>query len=368
MKIKKTNFWNLFAVIMVMVIAIAACGSPSTSSASCAFVVGDGAYDRDLYETLLPGETPVTTDFEYRDFQYYPCNSRNYLVTFEKKTDVAGDLGDRPWPIELKTPSGTGIEVAASAFWTPSQDKKAMKALFTVFEKYGATSDSETQDGKVNASSPGWNKMLSENFGPTMDAIALQAMYNIQHDYDSLIGENMVHTVKINEDIWKNKDKRQMDELANEMSRLFSADVSKRLGFKMDLFCGSGNSLWIDPETKNPTTPGIGTYYCAPVRIEVNDVRPINDQGDTGSQGLNESNQQRYDAAEKLYGDQTSCWLGILDSIKACGETPNCNVILESNQCQNPDGSDADGTIILLPNPPTPTLEGGTVPVPTATP
>ena len=244
-KVKKTNFWRILAFVMIVSLFLSACG-PSTSSAKCAFIVGNGTYDRDIKEMLLPGQAPSQT-WNDAVTQFYPCNSRNYLVTNGAQSDVAGQLGDRPWPIEMTTPSGTAILVEATAFWTPSQDPETMRALYTVFDKYDATSLTESSEGNVNASTPGWNKMLSENFGPTMDAIALTAARNIR--VNPPMSADGTHQIIFDDNSWKIKDTEQWEALANEMSSLFARDVSKRLGFSdLDLFCGSGQSRWMDPE------------------------------------------------------------------------------------------------------------------------
>lgn len=357
---KKNYLFNLLTFLFIAAFVMSACGA-ATSSASCAFVVGNGVYDRDLKQSLLPGQKP-TVNLENTVMQYFPCNSRNYLVTNGKRTDVAGDFGDRPWAIEMTTPSGTETLVEASAFWTVNQDPKALDALFTVFEKYGATSDSETQDGKVNASTPGWNKMLSENFGPTMDSITLQAVQNILANPP--MNQAGTQTVTINDNIWKTKDTEQFRALEDEMSKLFTKNVSKRLGFSdIDLFCGSGNSKWFDPADPTRTVqPGEGQFYCAPVRIEVNNVIRKTSQGDTGSQGLIEANRAQYDAAYELYHEQTDCWLGIQAAIKACSDAGvPCVVNINSSACMAPDGSQSNPPIVL-PNPPTPTPAATTTP------
>lgn len=350
MKKTTSRYLQLFLVFVVMISASVSCGARDVSSAYCVAEMTqfDEVVNNDNAITWPGQRVPeLSTAGYYR--LYIPCNYRNYVISNGKITNPNGTtLGDRTEPILLALPSGKIVETYASAYWTLNQGEAELKQFIKFSKKYNALSNDMSGSGNVYSSTPGWNDMLLENFSPTMDSIARQAMINIVKNPPA---DSDGNPVIINDDIWKVKDTRQWEALANEMSRLFADNIASRVGTELDLFCGSNTSTgWENPDPSLAGKPG-NKFNCSDVIIEVTDVTPAVEQVDTGSQSVIETNQQRYDAAKELYGDQTECWLGIQDAIKACGNTPNCTVILESNQCQNPDGSDAGGTIIQLTSP-----------------
>jgi hypothetical protein len=354
----KNKLFNVFALLIIATTVLSACGPRAVSTAFC---VAEITYNGEVIDDGIawPGQPVRELVFDGSSRLYIPCGYRNYVIDDGKKANPNGTvLGDRKEPIKLSLPSGKLVDVYASAYWTLNQGRAEIKEFIKFQKKYNALATDMSGADNVYSSTPGWNDMLLENFSPTMDAIARQAVQNVINN-PPLREDGS--PILINDNFWK-QDTEQWNAVANEMSNLFKDNIAKRVGSGgLNLFCGSNSDTgWQDPTIANAGKPE-NKFNCAPVIIEVTYVEPSSDQVETGSQSIVDSNQQRYDAAEELYGDQTSCWLGILDAIRACGETPNCTVILESNQCQNPDGSDAGGTIILLPSDPTPALAEPTI-------
>lgn len=364
MKIGKKNIWNLFAVMIVMVMAMVACGARDVSTAYC---VAEITYNGEVIDDGLtwPGQSIRDLTLDGSSRLYIPCGYRNYVISDGKVTNPNGTvLGDRTEPILLSLPGGKLVEVYASAYWTLNQGKDELKEFIKFQKKYNALASDMSGSGNVYSSTPGWNDMLLENFSPTMDSVARQAIQNVIKNPP--MSEDETHQVIINDNIWKTQDTEQWKALANEMSNLFADNIAKRVGTDLDLFCGSNKSTgWTDPSTSMAGKPG-NKFECAPVIIEVTYVQPANSQVDTGSQSIIDSNQQRYDAAYKLYGDQTACWLGIQDAINACtGNSTPCTFIIDANACTPPiEGAGQD--VLILPNYPTatPSVEGGTVTAP----
>lgn len=284
---KQFMFLVLLALVLVATVACAA-----TTTASCAFVVGDGTSgDAKLHKVLYPGQE--ITIGTHEKVSYIPCNSRNYLINDGTQVNANGQkVGDRFTLIPATLKSGVKVQIAASAFWTPNQAPQAMALFYDNCFKYSCFSDKDVGGG-ANYSTPGWNGMLGETFGPAMDRAALVAASNFD------------------DEIWKKSTADQYKKLGDAMSQPFMDAVRARLGYSTDLFCASGNSGW-----SNPSKPGTGEYSCLPVRISVDDVRVVQNQ--TATQSTTDVNQQRYDNAQRLYGDQTNYWLGVQDSIDKC--------------------------------------------------
>jgi len=294
----KTSWFKKLAAfggISLMAILFTACDKDTTTSASCAFVVGNGnnGSDKLLHDVVLPGQSIDKGENERGE--YVPCNSRNYLINDGEDRHIDGSLvGDRHTPIVAYTSTGVAIEIQVSAFWTLNQSEKAMRLFYTVCHKFTCASESD-KAGTANSSTEGWNKMLGENFGPTLEAIGKTAAN------------------QVDDSIWQTQNQAQHKALADEMSRLFAEDIRSRLGFTEDLFCGSGNSQW-----DNPDKPGEGDFFCSPVRIEVTDVQVVQQNTDSSGQGVVDLNEQRLTNAEALYGDDAEYWLGLQDTIEKC--------------------------------------------------
>ena len=115
------------------------------------------------------------------------------------------------------------------------------------------------------------------------------------------------------------------------MSAAFMETIRARTGFNVDLFCGSGNSGWSDPET--PGADG-NAFTCTQVRfdnanIKAKDSSVQNNASATSQVKLDtEANQARYDKSVPLYGDQTHYWLGVQDAVSKCPSGSTCNIYL----------------------------------------
>lgn len=316
----------LAVCIFVLAVVLTGCYSITTTTASCAYIVGDGTYDSKIHKIIYPGQkVPAAIDDNNEDIYYVPCNSRNFIINDGSVTNANGDkVGDRSTLIKATTSSGIPITIAARALWTLNEEKASMEAFYNVCLKYNCASIKD-KSGDANFSTPGWNGMLAENFGSAMDASAREA------------------AIVTTDDVWKKHDPEQYKALGDAMSAVFSEKVRQNLGFPQDLFCGSGNSAW-----ENPNNPGEGTFTCSPVRIIVDDVQRVQVQADESTEGALSINAQRLTNAQALYGSAAGFWLGLQDTIEACKNS--------AATCIFNIGEPKDVTIIKLPEiEPTPT-------------
>ena len=103
-------------LVLVSAPAIAACSNAATTTASCAFIVGDGqsGHDAKLHKVVYPGQAVHVGAEE--DVSYVPCNSRNYIINDGTVTNANGErVGDRDKLIEATTSAGVPITVAVPA-------------------------------------------------------------------------------------------------------------------------------------------------------------------------------------------------------------------------------------------------------------
>jgi hypothetical protein len=284
----------VLGLVFVLAAIAAGCASAqAASTASCEFVVGNGAQDARLHHIVYPGQAEAPNTNE--SVSYVPCNSRNYIINDGNSVNANGEkVGDRPSLIEATTSTGVHITIAARALWTLNESDRALREFYNVCFKYTCASDKDIA-GTTNSSTPGWNRMLAENFGPTMDSIGRSAAFTVQ------------------DTIWSKADPTQYKALADAMSASFANVMRVNLGYPDDLFCGSGNSAWSDPNR-----PGEGQFTCNPVRIAVDDVRLAANQGGDNSAGATALNQQRLALAQALYGPQAAYWLALQDTVAKC--------------------------------------------------
>lgn len=320
----------MMAVAPIAALLLVAC--PSASTASCAFIVGDGTNDTKVHKIIYPGQVMPTLSYE--KILYVPCNSRNFIINPPDSKDASGKpVGDRHTPIVATTKSGVSVAIWARGLWTLNQSEEAMRAFYNVCFKYTCYS-TEDKGGTANFSTEGWNGMLGENFGFAMDTA----------------GGLALASGNISDDIWKLHDRILYQKLGDAMSAQFADAMRQNLGYPVDLFCGSGNSAW-----KNPEQPGQGEFTCSPVRIMVDDVQVLSNQSSQDSEGAKTLNAQRLANAEALYGQDAGYWLGLQDSIdkcKAAGTTCIINI-----------GGGGGGPAVTVPaNRPTPVPTSTAVP------
>lgn len=287
--------YTVVMVVVALALMASSCWGTSSSTASCAYIVGvGGSYDAKVHEIVYPGET-VRDTLTGETVKYVPCNSRNYIIN-DGSPKISGQtpVGDRFTPIIASTKSGIQIKVWASAFWMLNQSESALRKFYDVCFKYTCASDKDVGGG-ANFSTPGWNGMLGENFGPSMDGAARKAAF------------------QFDDEIWKTHNPDLYQKLADEMSKVFADSVRARLGYSEDLFCSSQNSSWDDP-----LKPGKGKFNCSPVRITVEYVDRFQSQGGEDTQSAKDLNTQRLGNAKELYGPDAGYWLGLMDAIDRC--------------------------------------------------
>jgi hypothetical protein len=325
MKISKR--FHLFVIaLFIMIPVFVACGTISATTANCAFVVGNGMNGNDstVHKVVYPGQTVTRGDREA--VWYVPCNSRNYIINDGTQKNANNEtVGDRFQLITATTRTGVPIKISARALWTLNQSDSAMRAFYTVCFKYQCAI-SQDQSGDVNFSTKGWNGMLSENFGPTMDAVA------------------RIAAIEVDDSIWKQHNPAQYKALSDKMSENFADVMRLNLGYPEDLFCGSGNSAWKDPA--NPGQQG-NEFTCTPVRIAVDDVQRGQVQADESSEGAAAINEQRLKNAKALYGENAGYWLALQDSIDKCATAKTTCII-------NIGGSSGVPAVAIPVNTPTP--------------
>jgi hypothetical protein len=347
----KNKLFYLFALLIMASTLLSACG-PSSSSSACTLVVGNGTYDKNVHQIIYPDQTMPQSLADGETTKVVPCNYRNFLIV--PKNDK--EMGDWTDPLVV-TLNGVNLDMYASVYWMVNQDPNAMKEFYKFGSKFAAFDPSEDKTGNENFSTTGWNGMLREYFPLTLLSTAEQAIFNINNNYDSLTGEPMEFSIKITDELWKNQDRREKKALGDEKSRLYKADMAKRAVSSTDMFCGSTNSSWADPNPLNAGQPG-NTFNCGPVGIEVGRVSRSEVQDDTGSQSLIDANQAEWLAAYELYHEQTDCWLGIQRTAEICAQSgSSCIITIDAGSCNiyNADGT-MKPTTIVLPSEPNPAL------------
>jgi hypothetical protein len=279
------------------------CSSISTPTGMCGWVVGDGqgGNDAKIHDTVYPDQSVNVSTNE--EAHYIPCGPRNFVVN----DGSIKDTGDQTVPIEAMTKEHTPVLIQVSAFWTVNQS--ALTQFSEICNKYSCyANDAEASAQGENSATPGWNKLLKENFGP---ALAKAVKLDMP---------------EISDDIWKRDDPAEQKKLEDLLSKTFNEAARTYTGYSADLFCGSGNSGW-----DNPKTPGKGKYSCTNVRFDVTDVAAKNAQTQENATSSNqvkldtEANQSRYDKSVPLYGGQTNFWLGVQDAAKSCQKGATCN-------------------------------------------
>lgn len=307
----KQRFSFLVVTLFLLSVILMAC-TTSTATASCAFVVGDGiGNDADLREVIYPGQQVYINTDEV--VSYVPCNSRNYIINDGTVKNANGEtVGDRDRLVIAYTKTGVPITIAVRALWTLNQSEAAMQEFYKVCFKYQCAS-TEDIGGDINFATAGWNGMLAENFGTTLDTVARMA------------------ASEIDDTIWSMHDPKQYQALADKMSAYFADVMRANLGYSVDLFCGSGNSTWSDPDN-----PGTGSFTCTPVRIVVDDVQRGEIQEDESTEGLQDIYEQRLNNAKALYGSGAEYWLGLMDAIEKCKSAGSVTCIFNIGNADDP--------------------------------
>jgi len=298
----------------VLMAGLTACTTAASPLGMCGWVVGNGSggNDRNIHETVYEGENP---DFSSgsEEVQYVPCGPRNFRVTDGSEVGLDGAMvGDVTTPYEVVTADVTPVRVQVDAFWQLNQSEEALSSFKELCNKYTCYT-TDTNPGTVNAATPGWNLMLSENFSPAMKEALKIAMREIP------------------DDIWATQDLALYDQLEAAMSEAFMDTVRAATGYNVDLFCGSGNSGWSDPE--KPGTDG-NAFTCTNVRFEVRTVEAVSAavQESASAQSQEQltidANTSRYNSSVPLYGNQTNFWLGVQDAVSSCRDGATCNFYL----------------------------------------
>lgn len=303
---------------------LTACSGVSTPSAMCGFIVGDGesGHDSKVHKVVWPDQTISDADFDPNKEKavYVPCNSRNYIINDGTDTNAnGGKVGDRDKPTVAYTKDKTQVLVQSRASWTLNQNEDVLRKFYPFCYKYSDCLSPAKEGGNVNSATKGWNDMLGENMGPALDKAIQDAMSTIP------------------DDIWKNQDRKLMDQVGAAVSNAFAEAVRPYIGFSENLFCGSGNSSWPDSNK-----PGVGEFSCSNVRVTIEKVErkvSTDSNGNVDSEKTQvELNQQRLRIFTALYGSKEAAayWLGLQDTLDKCKPPATC--IVNIGQGQTPVG------------------------------
>jgi hypothetical protein len=335
-RLKKTTAALGLALVVFGVSAESCSGNTSTTSAQCGVVVGDGSSDhgRDIKRFIYPGQ--IVDDNTGEQAQYFPCGPRNYLVTDGTVPDANGHkVGDRQSPITAWTKGtvngdnglpATRVNVQLSAFWTPNQDPTAERDFYVLCNKYQCYTTDATAAGSVAYSTPGWNGMLGENFGPAVQTAVTIALAGGK--VSNAAGQDQTLT-GYDSDVVKNT--QNWPTVARDISSAFMDQVRSAIGTQNDIFCGSGTSYWPDRNK-----PGVGQFKCSQVRFRIDKIektdaaaRAIDDQtAEIASERaqLNQQKQLNTDKttlANERYGKYAGWFNGLQDAQQRCIDHPD---------------------------------------------
>lgn len=309
--------------------ALTACtGSAATPLGSCAYVLGDGQSGRDASIKRLswPGGNAKVASDEIA--QYVACSPRNYIVNDGKRKNAAGEtIGDLTTPFIAKTKDGTEVYVQLRLDWILNQSAEGLTEFYPFCHKFTCY-DTTSDGGEQNSATPGWNKMLGETFPDALKPLV-----------EGAIGE-------ATDAIWKTKDVTENEAAATYIANNFADKVRPMTGASVDLFCGTGNSEWVDPLKVGED----GEWKCGNVFVTITDVKPVNEEVSNTDQEQSLAEQQKAantairEAAEERYGSDAGYWLGIQDSIEKCKESVTCVINLGNGSVSPLVGSPATPT------------------------
>lgn len=300
MKKRVSRLFIAVLTLIVMGVVATGCNDVATTSASCAFLVNDKSDDKSIDDVVYQGQAGKKG--QDKKTQYFPCNSRTYGINKGNKRNANKEqIGDRFTLARGTTSSGTDVKVSLTAYWTLNQDRDVLIDAFApLCEKYGCW-DEDPISNSANYADPGWNGMLGENMGESID----RAVHRV--------------TAEFPDEIWQQGTQTQYDELGERLSAVYNKYVRQATGYNVDLFCGSGNSGWSDPGK-----PGSGEFTCTNVRFVVDDI--VNADGERQKQANEanglvlqlEDNRKERRAARAKYGDLAEFFLGLQDYAESC--------------------------------------------------
>jgi len=313
--VKSSKLKAVAAALLVMFGAalLVGCSGPTATATDwmCIIVKGDGKNQNDasFKRTILPGEKPEIHSGEKAS--YVPCGPRNYIINPSGIMNANGkEVGDRHNPSIGKTKDGTAVKVWTKTYWELNQGKEQMQRFDVFCSKYNCSSD-QPMAGDANSATKGWNDMLGENFGDTVDqAVLLSAPTTVD---DNVIDKD---------------DPAQYAALSKELSTKFTELIRKSSGYSGDLFCGTGG--WNGNRTQ---------FDCTSVSVEVTKVERVNQEATNKAEQVTQAqkdlelNVKRLEAARKLYGADAEKVLAQLDTIEKCGsvEKASCVINLGGN-------------------------------------
>lgn len=302
---KKIYRWGMgIAAVLVLAFALTACDEDNTLAVPqgfCGFVQGKGGRDKDnnangaaVSDILYQGQS-VNYRNDRNNGYFFPCVTRNYVISPE---NISGDTHQS---LQARTSDGTPVGLWVTLYWQPNQSEEPIKAFIGFCQgKYGCAATSVDKfngtENNQNASTPGWNKMLAENVFPVLQRISEAA------------------TRTVDDNVWRNNDPIQREQIAAAMSSAFAAEFQKVTGTTQDLLCGSGST-------------GSGkTFDCKQVYIVVDGVFATqgNMQGDNAA--AKEAEAKRKLDQEQLQADLdlTNAKYGPLaPSYRACRDLGN---------------------------------------------
>jgi hypothetical protein len=294
-------------LLAAVLVVLTACGDTSVTTDKCAITVGSGgSHGAKINDVYYPGQTFYQDDGE--DVKHFPCNPRTFIVNNGHVTNANGEkVGDRFNLSVGYTKDHTKVLIASTTYWTLNQKKSVLKNDFApVCLKFNCWS-SNSDSGNANYSTRGWNGMLGETISTGLDNDVLQ------------------QTQKYGDEIWQQHDTALWKELSDDLSASFKTAVRPTTGAADDLFCGSGNSKWT-----NPNEPGKGEFTCSNVRVIVTGVEPADQDVEKQASAVNAKdakkriNEDQLEIAKAKYGSLANYVLAMQDILASCPKGSTC--------------------------------------------
>lgn len=249
--------------LVVLALVATACSSTvSVPTDAVACVYGAGGRDGlDLKDQVLPGSEPFSVK-DGRVVVEVPTSDRFYLITSNDETRDPGApafveaIDDGRTPVRWEVQARFVFNAAAACTW---------------FNQHGLRNAVETEELRYDMQFNGrggitpWLQWLAENFAVALDRTVGRVSQNYPWEnlfYDYAVGSDTLGNLP---DDASEEDRQSTLEAAEaDLTEAFTDRLNARIGTDdgIPFFCGIGH---------NQATP----EECAPIQIEIVDVRPV---------------------------------------------------------------------------------------------